>query len=353
MSREDAIKGLLVLVFAIVLVAGGFMTIHNYRSWNEATSAVVGEYIPKGTGNPSASGETVSGIAADETDLEIVNEDTGNIEPEKNVVENNDQVNDDDNTAGEDRNSGNDQEAVNGDDPIGDNNDTLPGDDSDQDTDDNKNASTDGNSDEKSENNAGQGNNMEGFYITPITDEIFARIQGKSYPEGCTVSRDDLRYVHIRHYGFEWEILDGELIVNAEIAQDVLEIFEELYAIRYQIQKVRLIDEYDADDEISMENNNSSCFNYRTIAESSTLSNHAYGRAIDINPLYNPYVYERSDGSLFLQPKGSERYLDRTIDAAAIITKGDACYNIFIAHGFSWGGDWNTKKDYQHFEKVD
>ncbi|MCR5322240.1 MAG: M15 family metallopeptidase [Lachnospiraceae bacterium] len=194
---------------------------------------------------------------------------------------------------------------------------------------------------------------MEGFYISTITDDIFSRIQGRSYPENCTVSRDELRYVHIRHYGFEGEIRDGELIVNAAIAQDVLEIFEELYAIKYQIEKVRLIDEYGADDERSMEDNNSSCFNYRTIAESNTLSNHAYGRAIDINPFYNPYVYTRSDGSLFLQPKGSDRYVDRTVDAACIIRNGDACYNIFAKHGFTWGGDWNTKKDYQHFEKTE
>ena len=100
-----------------------------------------------------------------------------------------------------------------------------------------------------------------------------------------------------------------------------------------------------------MEDNNSSAFCYRTIAESTTLSNHALGLAIDINTLYNPYVYERSDGSTFLQPENAGDYVDRDQDNPYFIKKDDACYQIFINHGFTWGGDWKSKKDYQHFEK--
>ncbi len=190
------------------------------------------------------------------------------------------------------------------------------------------------------------------FYAVPISDEIFARIKGKSYPDGCTLSLDELRYVHVLHYDFDGNITDGEVIVNASVAEDIVEIFRELFEIKYPIEKMTLIDAYDADDERSMEDNITSAFNYRFIAESTTLSNHALGLAIDINPLYNPYVYTRKDGSIFLQPYNAGDYVDREKDNPYYIRKNDACYNIFIEHGFTWGGDWNTKKDYQHFEKT-
>ena len=190
------------------------------------------------------------------------------------------------------------------------------------------------------------------FYAVPISDEIFARIKGKSYPDGCTLSLDELRYVHVLHYDFDGNITDGEIIVNASVAEDIVKIFRELFEIKYPIEKMTLIDAYDADDERSMEDNNTSAFNYRFIAESTTLSNHALGLAIDINPLYNPYVYTRKDGSIFLQPYNAGDYVDREKDNPYYIRRNDACYNIFIEHGFTWGGDWNTKKDYQHFEKT-
>ena len=189
------------------------------------------------------------------------------------------------------------------------------------------------------------------FYMTRISEEILSRISGKSYPEGASISIDDLRWCHVLHYGFDGEIHEGELIVNKEIAHDILEIFRELFDIKYEIEKIRLLDEYNAEDEASMEDNNSSAFCYRTIAESTTLSNHAKGLAIDINPLYNPYVYTRKDGSLFLQPENAGEYVDRDREDSRYIRKDDVCYNIFIAHGFTWGGDWSSKKDYQHFEK--
>lgn len=188
------------------------------------------------------------------------------------------------------------------------------------------------------------------FYSVPIDEKIFARIEGLSYPEGCPLSLHDLRYLHVAHYDFDGNITDGELIVNASIADTTLEVFKELFIIKYPIEKLVLIDAYNADDELSMEDNNSSAFNYRFIAESTVLSNHALGYAIDINPLYNPYVYVRGDGTDFLQPVNAGPYVDRTTGNPYYILKDDACYNIFISHGFSWGGDWNTKKDYQHFE---
>ena len=96
--------------------------------------------------------------------------------------------------------------------------------------------------------------------------------------------------MNVRYYDFEGEIQTGELICNKGIAQDLVEIFYELYLNEYQIEKIRLIDEYGGDDTASMEDNNTSCFNYRVVDGTTSLSKHALGCAIDINPFYNPYV---------------------------------------------------------------
>lgn len=191
------------------------------------------------------------------------------------------------------------------------------------------------------------------FYHTKITDEILARISGKSYPadtSDCKISPDSLRYCHVLYYGFDKMDHEGELIVNEAIADVILEIFEELYINKYEIERMTLIDEYDANDELSMRDNNTSAFNYRVISGSATLSNHSYGLAIDINPLYNPYVVPKSDGTVEVQPATAGDYVDRYQSNAHFIRKYDICYNLFVDHGFTWGGDWNTKKDYQHFE---
>ncbi|MDE6622635.1 MAG: M15 family metallopeptidase [Lachnospiraceae bacterium] len=193
------------------------------------------------------------------------------------------------------------------------------------------------------------------FYYTALTDEIKARITGKSYPdtdEPLQISYEDLAYVHVLHYDFQAQIQEGELICNQSVAQDLVEIFYELYENQYPIEKIRLIDEYDADDEVSMADNNTSCFNYRTVPGRTTLSNHSYGCAIDINPLYNPYV-RTSGGKEQISPDNAVPYADRSADFPYKIDKNDLCYRVFIEHGFSWGGAWNSSKDYQHFEKVE
>ena len=113
---------------------------------------------------------------------------------------------------------------------------------------------------------------------------------------------------------------------------------------------MRLIDEYDADDERSMTDNNSSCFNYRTISHTNKISKHGLGIAVDINTLYNPYT-KVVDGERIIEPAAGAPYLDRDADFPYKIERGDLCYNLFISHGFEWGGDWTDRKDYQHFEK--
>ncbi len=187
------------------------------------------------------------------------------------------------------------------------------------------------------------------FYIKPIPDDIFEKMQGKSYKENCTVPREELRYLHILHVGFDNNTHEGELIVNKRIAEDVLDIFKELYKAGYQIEKVRLIDEYNALDELSMRDNNSSAFNFRYISYSTTLSKHAMGLAVDINTLYNPYI-KQVDGRLNIEPANAVQYVDRNRQFPHKIDHQDLCYKLFTKHGFEWGGDWEDSKDYQHFE---
>ena len=188
------------------------------------------------------------------------------------------------------------------------------------------------------------------FTSEPIPDDVFARMQGVSYPEGCTISRDDLRYLRLSYHDFNGNTQLGELVCNKKVAVDMIEIFSELYKRGYQIEKMKLIDDYGGDDDLSCADNNTSCFNYRTVAGSNNLSKHAMGIAIDINPFYNPYV-TYPGGVEHISPPGSEPYADRSSDFPHKIGPGDDAYELFKAHGYTWGGNWKTLKDYQHFQK--
>lgn len=205
-------------------------------------------------------------------------------------------------------------------------------------------------SDRKSDTETPEASYADDFYISEIPDDIFAKMQGKSYKEDCTVPREDLRYVHVRHMGFDGEAKDGELVVHKAIADDVLAIFEELYKADYPIEKVHLVDEYDADDEASMSDNNSSAFNFRFISHTTRISRHGLGMAVDINTRYNPYV-KTVDGKLSIEPANGADYVDRSKDFPHKIDHEDLCYKLFKEHGFIWGGDWTHSKDYQHFER--
>ena len=187
------------------------------------------------------------------------------------------------------------------------------------------------------------------FYITTISDEIFSRIYGKSFKEDCTLPREDLRYLHVVHVDLEGVEHEGEMIVNYHIAEDVLDILRQLYEAKYPIERIRLVDEYDADDERSMEDNNSSSFNFRFISHTTRVSKHGLGLAVDINTLYNPYT-KVVDGERIVEPVTGEPYLDRDADFPFRIDYEDLCYQLFISRGFEWGGDWEDRKDYQHFE---
>jgi hypothetical protein len=184
------------------------------------------------------------------------------------------------------------------------------------------------------------------FAVHELSDSIFQRMLGKSYPKGCTVKRTDLRYLTVLHVDAEGNVHRGELVCNRLIAQDVLDIFKQLYVAGYPIEHMRLIDDYGADDERSMQANNTSCFCFRAVSGTKKLSKHAQGLAIDINPLYNPCV----KGSR-VQPTTGRPYTNRNRKFGYKIEKGDLLWKLFTEHGFSWGGAWKTLKDYQHFEK--
>ncbi len=221
-------------------------------------------------------------------------------------------------------------------------------------TDTNRNTETDFDMERISDEDHTVPDAADSFYYTALTDEIKARITGKSYPdtdEPLQIAYEDLAYVHVLHYDFQAQVQEGELICNQSIAQDLVDIFYELYENQYPIEKIRLIDEYEANDEASMADNNTSCFNYRTVPGRTKLSNHSYGCAIDINPLYNPYV-RTSGGKELISPDNAVPYADRSADFPYKIDRNDLCYKIFTEHGFDWGGAWNSSKDYQHFEKI-
>lgn len=189
------------------------------------------------------------------------------------------------------------------------------------------------------------------FEKSEITDAVKLRINGLSYKADCTVPYDDLRYLRVSYVDFTGQDQVGEIICNKAIADDLLDIFRHLYAARYQIDKIKLVDEYGADDDLSCAADNTSCFNFRTVQGSSSLSKHALGLAIDINPFYNPYV-TYPNGKVRITPPGSEAYADRSADFPHKIDKNDLAYKEFTSHGFTWGGSWKTLKDYQHFQKA-
>lgn len=195
------------------------------------------------------------------------------------------------------------------------------------------------------------------FVSEEIPEDVFARIDGKSYVSNNNVTLSDLRYLKVLHYDFQHQPTVGELIVCADLVEDYLSIFQELFEAEYEIEKMFLIDDYwvgnaDDTDDASCDANNTSCFCYRAQTDAKKLSNHAFGRAIDINPQQNPYVSYKN-GQPVWNHENSDDYIDRSQELDHMIKEGDVCYNIFASHGFTWGGNWKSIKDYQHFEKEE
>jgi D-alanyl-D-alanine carboxypeptidase len=178
-------------------------------------------------------------------------------------------------------------------------------------------------------------------------EAVRARVR-YSWRRGCPVGPVELRLLRLDYWGFDGRVHRGELIVHRDHARQVLAVFGRLFGARYPIQRLRPVDAYRADDDRSVAANNTSGFNCRPVAGSTSWSEHAFGRAIDLNPLRNPYVTRGGRVS----PPAGRPYADRARRAAGMIHRGVAVVRAFAAAGWRWGGNWSGSRDYQHFSST-
>lgn len=178
--------------------------------------------------------------------------------------------------------------------------------------------------------------------LSEITPELAIRM-APSWREGCPVPLADLRYLTVSHHTFDGTVVTGELVVHADVAEGLTEVFRSLFEQGYPIRSMRLVDDFGADDDASMAADNTSAFNCRAITGGTEWSEHAYGRALDLNPVENPYVLGRH-----VAPPEGRAFTDRP-DLPGVIHDGDAVVAAFAAAGWQWGGHWPSPVDYQHF----
>ena len=180
--------------------------------------------------------------------------------------------------------------------------------------------------------------------VSRLDAEVRAEMRGSSWRPGCPVGFRELRLVRITYVGFDGQAHRGRLVVHRRWAHDLLEVFRRIYSRDFPLRRVRLVDRYGADDRASMRADNTSAFNCRYVAGTTTWSRHAFGAAIDVNPVENPYV----SGSHVSPPNG-EPYADRTDVRPGMIVLRDVVWRAFRGIGWEWGGTWSGARDYQHF----
>jgi hypothetical protein len=170
---------------------------------------------------------------------------------------------------------------------------------------------------------------------------------GPTWRPGCPVSPADLRAVDLDVLGFDGLTHRGRLVVHRDITAEVIDVFAELYRLRFPIERMRTPDHYPGgEDELSMRDDNTSAYNCRGIPGSTAWSEHAFGRAVDINPLRNPAVHR----SGLIEPATAGPWLDRSRTDPGMLHDGDPAVAAFTARGWTWGGRWRSPTDYQHFE---
>lgn len=180
--------------------------------------------------------------------------------------------------------------------------------------------------------------------VRPIPPEMRAKMVGVTWKEGCPVALDDLALIELSHWTLEGEVARGQLIVAAQHAPGVVQVFDALFQARFPVQSMRPAHEFGGDDDAIMAANNTSAFNCRPVAGGTRYSDHSYGHALDLNPLINPYVRgERVD------PPGGRPYLSRDPSVPGLVTADGPAVKAFAAAGWKWGGFWRSAKDYQHF----
>lgn len=178
-----------------------------------------------------------------------------------------------------------------------------------------------------------------------IDRDLRKRITGSSWHRGCPVARKDLRHIRATYVGFDGRTRPGSIIVHEDEANETVRVLRSLYRHDFPIRRMQLIDRYDGDDHRSMNADNTSGFNCRFVAGTNRWSEHAYGRAIDLNPIENPYV--TPSGSV--SPPAGQAYTDRSNKRKGMVHRGDGAYRAFKRQGWKWGGNWSGTKDYQHF----
>jgi hypothetical protein len=183
------------------------------------------------------------------------------------------------------------------------------------------------------------------FGYGPIDAATKQRMIGVSWHRGCPVGLSELRLLKVRHWGFDGRVHRGRLVVHADSARGMVRVMRNLFRHRFKIRRMRLVDAYGGDDHRSMAADNTSAFNCRFVSGTSRWSEHAYGRAIDVNPVENPYA--DSDG--YVSPPAGAPFRDRDQRAKGLIHRGGNAVRAFAAIGWEWGGDWDWPKDYQHF----
>lgn len=185
--------------------------------------------------------------------------------------------------------------------------------------------------------------------ISPVSGESCADMRlHKTLRADSVVDCRRLALLKFDYFGFDGRVHDdGELVVLDAAADHVANIFDALLKMHFPIQQARLLNHYDGDDDASMADNNTSAFNDRMVSGGTSISVHAYGLAIDLNPIQNPFL-QKQHGGVEVSPKAGESYLNR-----ADVRPGmaEAVVELFADNGFSiWGGDWKNPIDYQHFQ---
>lgn len=184
--------------------------------------------------------------------------------------------------------------------------------------------------------------------VATLTAAERKAMTGPVWRKGCPVGFGDLRAVQAAHVGFDGEAKAGTLVVHRRYAAATLRVLERLYEARFPIRRMHPIERYRGSDHRSIEAGNTSAFNCRAVTGGSRWSEHAYGRAIDINPLENPYVTRAGTTS----HAKSRPYLNRKRVRPGMATEGSIAVRAFAAAGFKWGGHWSGIKDYQHFSPT-
>jgi len=200
-------------------------------------------------------------------------------------------------------------------------------------------------------------------------------MQGTSFHEGCPTPLSALRALEIRHWGYDGKVHEGLLVLAAEEVPAITQAMQAIFEAKFPIESLRPVSEFGGDDGASMAANNSSAFNCRAVTGGKAFSEHAYGRAIDLNPLTNPFVRQakrkrraaaktnrsgikpgvkstaEEKTQWLVEPEAGRAYLDRTQQASGLLRAGEAGVQAFDAIGWSWGGRWRSLKDYQHFSR--